>query len=317
MSKYTMQIRFACENLIGRVHQDDYSQTDQTISQARPLIFNFNYNLFGDGKIQNLPLTKTMFEEYFIRHFYFREIGYETYELWHFKLRTWLLTHTQFYNDYINTLFMQMDLENEVLYPRVTHTKRDYSLKQDANNTQDLSRNMDESHEKIDNTSETTHAELQRSSNDSLTNTHNDTTTDVFSENSRVNNLDTPQSEINAMPSDISPGYLTNYQTSTHGSNDAVNNTGGYVNTDVFSQDDVSNGTRDSETTEQYNGDQDVTQHETDVIDDTKVFDELVSYYGYGQLQNRTDVITKYRESLFNAFEFIFDDMDGLFMQVF
>lgn len=76
MSKYTTELRFICEDL---AKLDDSSTPDEIVQAAIPKIFNFNYPLFD-------PSYKNVLETKIVKHFYFREIGFETVGLWKFKL---------------------------------------------------------------------------------------------------------------------------------------------------------------------------------------------------------------------------------------
>lgn len=76
MSKYTTELRFICENF---AKLDDSATPDEIVQAAIPKIFNFNYPLFD-------PSYKNVLETKIVKHFYFREIGFETVGLWKFKL---------------------------------------------------------------------------------------------------------------------------------------------------------------------------------------------------------------------------------------
>lgn len=73
MSTYTTELRYYCENQTGLYGQPYY----KVIPAAAPLLFDFDYPFYN-------PLKKDEFEQNFIKHFYMREIGVETFG--YFKL---------------------------------------------------------------------------------------------------------------------------------------------------------------------------------------------------------------------------------------
>lgn len=83
MAHYTTQIRSIVEQInLGHSFQpsetDGIRIIDERIEHARPYIFSFYYPINS--------ADKDRFEHNFIRHFYTREIGFETYGLWRLKL---------------------------------------------------------------------------------------------------------------------------------------------------------------------------------------------------------------------------------------
>lgn len=86
MAHYTTQLRSIIEQINHDHISDDQFpsfddpvlQTDALIENARPYIFSFYYPINQNDKQR--------FEHNFLRHFYTREIGFETYGLWKLKL---------------------------------------------------------------------------------------------------------------------------------------------------------------------------------------------------------------------------------------
>lgn len=82
MSKYTTELRFICESLVPEVSPEylrGYEDVSSIIEAARPKIFSFPYPIFDEE-------YKPVLETKFIKHFYTREIGLETYGLWKLRL---------------------------------------------------------------------------------------------------------------------------------------------------------------------------------------------------------------------------------------
>lgn len=79
MSKYTTELRFICETYAGLTESEGQGKISEIITLARPKIFDFNYPIFDTNYKEEL-------ETKIIRHFYLREIGFETVGIWKLKL---------------------------------------------------------------------------------------------------------------------------------------------------------------------------------------------------------------------------------------
>ncbi len=100
MAIYTTQVRTICENLIkydGSLINGKPITILKIIDGARPLIFD-NDLIFGEtAELESL-------ENKIISHYYMREIGFETYQLWRLKLNETLRLELPYYNQLLNTV---------------------------------------------------------------------------------------------------------------------------------------------------------------------------------------------------------------------
>lgn len=96
MSKYTTEVRFLCETLAGKQESVGFNETQQVIELAAPKIFNFDWPIFDSS--YRLPL-----EYKILRHYYTREIAYETAGLWQLKLCDKLNLIMPYYNKLYNS----------------------------------------------------------------------------------------------------------------------------------------------------------------------------------------------------------------------
>lgn len=111
MAKYTTELRTICESLAGLVGDPDenrgYDSIDEIIESARPHIFDFTY-----------PLTDTThkaeLETKIIQHYYTREIGSETYGLWHLRLKTTMQEIMPYYDELYNTAHLILNPLHDV-----------------------------------------------------------------------------------------------------------------------------------------------------------------------------------------------------------
>jgi len=83
MSKYTTEVRYICESLSGLSESVGFNSIEETITKSKDKIFDDTWNTWD-------PLYKPVLEQKILRHFYTREIGFETYGIWKFKLNTLL-----------------------------------------------------------------------------------------------------------------------------------------------------------------------------------------------------------------------------------
>ena len=90
MAKYTVQIKSIIESL-GSNNVLALSTLDEQIENARPKIFDFEYPFYD-------PSSKADFETWILESILMDEINYETYGLWHLRLRTWMKTNMPYYN---------------------------------------------------------------------------------------------------------------------------------------------------------------------------------------------------------------------------
>lgn len=102
MSKYTTQLRYICESLIGLKQSTEYQSVDAVIQQACPLLFSFDYPIFREE--YRRPL-----EEKIVRHFYLREIGLETVGLFRLKLQEKMQVIMPYYNKFYESELLDFD----------------------------------------------------------------------------------------------------------------------------------------------------------------------------------------------------------------
>jgi len=121
VSNYTTEVRYICEMFAGLQESKGYTDVDAIIKKARPLVFNFDYTLFD-------PLYKPQLETKILRHYYTREIGFETIALWQLKLQTKLNEILPYYNQ----LYQSAQLRFEPFYD--TDFRTDYAGKANFKN---------------------------------------------------------------------------------------------------------------------------------------------------------------------------------------
>lgn len=123
MAKYTTTIQQICNSFA--------SPEDTTLAAileaGRQAIFDFDFPFFD-------PEKKTEFETAFLRRFFMREIGCETYGLWKLMLQDWLTVEMPYYNK----LLTAMELEFNPLHDVDITKSRTYQESGTGNGTSNV-----------------------------------------------------------------------------------------------------------------------------------------------------------------------------------
>ena len=227
MSEYTTELRYICEEKAGLMKSVGENDVERVITQSRREIFNFEYPIFSDEYKETL-------EKKILRHFYTREIGFETYGLWHLKLQTKMVEIMPYYNKLY---------ESELL---------EHSPLEDTNYYEDEMGNLVSSGSTTDNAvgSKTSNGTGRSTMTGTVTDagTHQDVTVDRFH--------DTPQGAL----TDLSESqYLTNVRQINNSGNDG--NTKTYNTGNDTSSNDTTNTSLSDMKTSSTNSQNTITKH--------------------------------------------------------
>ena len=92
LSKYTTEVRFICEKFADLDESKGFSKVDDIVEKARHSIFE-KYPIFDES-------YRSILETKILKHFYTREIGFETVGLWLLKLNQKMNEIMPFYNQF-------------------------------------------------------------------------------------------------------------------------------------------------------------------------------------------------------------------------
>lgn len=109
MSKYTTEVRYICEVNADLDESKGFNDVDNILTNAAPKIFNFDFPIYDNS--YRLP-----FEKMILRHFYTREIGFETVGLWKLKLWDKLNLIMPYYNKLYESAVLQFNPLYDVDY---------------------------------------------------------------------------------------------------------------------------------------------------------------------------------------------------------
>lgn len=322
------------------VNHNENLTNKQVIENARPLLFDFEYPIFDES-------YKNVFETHFIRNFYIRQIGFDSYGLFKFQLETWLNIHMP----YFNKLF-----ESELInYDPLTNFKIDETDKRNIDRTQDDTKtsnksrnteveatiNRDQTIAGTNNEAGTTNGETDSNSDsrvmgssDSTRNGTSNATTNQNNFNRRLE-TDTPQNRL-AITTEDGSGVIEyasgikestdkNNQISDQSSVEEGNETSTVESTGI-SKDKTTvatsltgNTTTSDETNTQSNESSTLTDNQTESLDSSikTVEDFISSKIGKIGNQSYAAMVMDYRNALLRIEREIFKEMNQLFMLVY
>lgn len=100
MSYYTTEVRDLCESFGG--YAEGVRGIDEQIDTARKTIFDFDYPVFSEE-------YRGYLEKKILKHYYFREIGAETFGMWQLQLSTKLNEIMPYYNQLYKSELVKLE----------------------------------------------------------------------------------------------------------------------------------------------------------------------------------------------------------------
>ena len=121
MSKYTATVQSICESF---ANANGYNGTDvnEVIQNSYQSIFSFYFPIFE-------PTHRAELCKKILKHYYFREIGAETYGAWKVQLDTRLNEIMPFYNQLYKSETLEYDPFNEVDFEKIDERERNETEK--------------------------------------------------------------------------------------------------------------------------------------------------------------------------------------------
>ena len=99
MANYTVELRTVCENLAGL---DDDATYREVIPVASPLLFDFDYEIFDDN-------YREVLQQKIIKHYYTREIGFDSVGKFLLKLDAKMNEIMPYYNEMYKSAALEFD----------------------------------------------------------------------------------------------------------------------------------------------------------------------------------------------------------------
>lgn len=323
MSEYTATLReFFAQ------YQDGTLNTRDLIETGRTKLFDFDYPIYDEE-------YKKVFETNFIRKFFMREIGFETFGYFKFQLETWLLINMPYWNKMFESELLQFDpLTNSRM--DVSYTKTgNKSQNDESTSTGNKSSNLDatKTGSSTGTTSGTSDSNTQQSHDETgnTTNTGSKTEDTTMNEDDFQRDLesDNPDSRLQLTANDGEGviEYASKIKEQNVNNNKTQSSNGTSTNdttSNVSSNDNVNTSQRSDATSEQTTNETDnATVNENDArntalkstINDVE--DYIQHRIGKVGVQTYPKMIQEYREALLRIEQSIFNEMNELFMLVY
>ena len=306
MSKYTTEVRYICEKANDLEHSTGYLDVDDIIEGAIPDVFSFTFPIF-DQAYRNVLCTKIL------RHYYTREIGFETVGLWKLKLQTKLNEIMPFYNQlYKSELINFNPLYDTDLQTTNVGNKDSETNKQESRTGNAVAANQKAGSNTTDSTSTNTGTAKSSDTTESERNanaaaTDNNLHYDLYS--------DTPQGGLTGVDSET---YLTNARKIT----DAANKTNTEFGADKSASQSESetSGFGKDNTKNDYNetGSETRTNTENAIGKDTFTSTEnyLIHVVGKQGGQSFSKMLQEYRDTFLNIDMEIIENLSELFISL-
>ena len=126
MSKYTTEVRFICETAYGLEESKGANSVDEILDKVVDKIFNFDFPIFDENYRKVLEIK-------ILKHFYTREIGFETVGLWKLKLNTKLNEIMPLYNQYYKSELLEFNPLYNANYTKTGRGKNEGTNEQTGN----------------------------------------------------------------------------------------------------------------------------------------------------------------------------------------
>lgn len=290
MSKYTTEVRFICESIAGLTESVGYNEVDTIIEQSWDKIFDKNIPIFDE------EYRKTLFSK-ILRHYWTKEIGFETVGLWKLKINTKLREIMPYYNKLYESELIDFNPLEDMNIKRDYTKTFDSTVKVDGEtaNSGTLDRTVD--------TTGSTNSE--GTSSNEISGTSSSATNDTKSHLDTYS--DTPQGAVTNLENNT---YLTNARKITDTDNSTISGT-------ESSQSSTENSQNSSATSKtigkDVNSSGGTSKSET-VVDNIDTYIETLS--GRSGRMNSAEMIMKFRESLLNIDMLIIEQLYDMFMLI-
>lgn len=127
MSKYTTEVRFICEDYAGYNESKGASDVNSILSQSWNKVFDFNFPIFDEN-------YRSVLCQKILKHYYTREIAFETVGLWKLKLDTLMNEIMPYYNKLYESELLEFDPFRDADYTK-EHEGSDSGSGTDTGNT--------------------------------------------------------------------------------------------------------------------------------------------------------------------------------------
>lgn len=282
VSKYTTEVRYICESMVGLNQSEGYMSVSDIIEKSIPKIFDFSFPIFDEN-------YRGVLERKILKHYYTREIGLETYGLWKLKLDTKLNEIMDYYNQLYKSALLEFNpfYDTDLTRKRVVDTTGTNTSNTSKTNRSDTDVTMDKT-VSVDGTNSTEYSD-----------------TDASNNNINRKNLysDTPQGAIDELEANR---YLTNATIDNNVENLSRKSNGEGSNK-IDSTEEQSGNTRTEVSGNENENYQSNIKNLENYIEEVK---------GKAGGSNYSKLLKEFRETFLNIDMMIINDLSDLFMNL-
>lgn len=277
MSVYTTEVRYICESLSSVDGDTNDMSINEIIGIASEKIFE-EYPIFDEN-------YRSVLNAKILKHFYTREIGYETYGLWKLKLNTKMQEIMPYYNEVYKTTLYE--------YNPVIDT--DYKIEKEGTKTEDDTTEKGGTNNDTDtrNLTNTLTGTTQLDNDHEVEGTNDQTQTDLYSK--------TPSGGLQGV---LNAEYLTDARVINNDKGNTESGESHSTETQNKTYNETGNITRNNTYNDTANFMGNTTEKYTETI------------IGRRGGVNYSKLIKDFRESLINIDMMIIDELRSLFMNL-
>ena len=306
MSKYTIEVRYICEQKAGLQESTGFNNINSVLDKSWDKIFTTNWEIFDES-------YRKILCEKILRSYYTREICAETVGLWQLWLDSTLCEIMPMYNQlYKTTIYEFNPLYNTDMTTTFTKTVTGNDSKTTTGNNNKW--NDVSNYNKNTKTDDYTVKDSSKTDSTSKGNTNSESSNnDTFAETNKFN--DTPQGGIKGIESgnyltDIRMISRTDTTTNSSDENSTSSLNGTYTNENLNKGTTVNEGTNRSNTSKR----ETTNASETGTSETTETWMEKVM--GKNNSENYGQLLVEFRKSIINIDKMIIDELKPLFMQL-
>lgn len=300
MAVYTTEVRTICEQFASQSLPEDivFYDVPTIIREAEPRIFTFTYPIWEGGDIHDLN-REILF------HFYFQEIGLETYGLWKTFLMRKLQERMPYYQKLYPTTVKNYDYLNDFYIKEIINRTGNRVDSDNKYRKYELTRGSK--------TDDNVNEEYQHNVTDTTSTTNHQTTHDSDIANTTINSStaysDFPQALVTTGQD------FASRQDMTKGNNSDAHNIDGSIegSSSITRQMGDTNGGFNTRTTK-LEGTDDISETHTNTLHSDTIEDVIREQYGNQGGYTPTQLIEQYRQSILEIYPLIMEDLNELFM---
>lgn len=292
MSKYTTEVRFICERFAGLDESQGFTKVDDIVEKARHSIFE-KYPIFDEN-------YRSVLETKILKHFYTREIGFETVGLWLLKLNQKMSEIMPYYNQFYESEKLSF---NPLVNIDTSHSStRDDSMTSNAQTAQSAT------NERVNTVSKDSNESTMSSSKASEDNKTIYGSKVVTSGNDDIAESDTPQGTLSNVENNT---YLSKFTRNHKNISDEKSGVDEIASNSNVDSSNASNSNLTENANEKNNSSQAVNENS----EKNTLENYIANNVGLSGVSG-SELLEKYRATFMNIDMLVIEELNDLFMKL-